>query len=188
MSRRPAPARRALLLAGMLAAVVLLPATACTREQADPDAPVAAAGRGLDSVDGRVAGLRLLHVYVASPGERGTTHVVGEGAELFLTVAGDGEAADALVGASSEAGQVLFRDGDADPLPRFRIEVPAEGVASLRLPTGPHLELADLVEPLRSGTSLAITFEFELAGSVTLSVPVAVYEVGGPPTLPAEPT
>jgi hypothetical protein len=60
-------------------------------------------------------------------------------------------------------------------------------VAPLRQVTGPHLELAELAEPLRSGTRLAIIFEFQNSGPVTLNVPVAVYE-GRPPTVPADPT
>jgi copper(I)-binding protein len=64
--------------------------------------------------------------------------------------------------------------------------VPAGGTAPLREVTGPHLELGELSEPLRSGTRLAITFEFAAAGPVTLAVPVAVYD-GRPPTDPSPP-
>jgi hypothetical protein len=67
-------------------------------------------------------------VYVASPGERGTTHIAGEGAELFLTLANDGDAPDTLVGVSSDAAaEVLFRDGDADPTSQIQVEVPVGG-------------------------------------------------------------
>ncbi|WP_222269343.1 copper chaperone PCu(A)C [Modestobacter marinus] len=172
----------------MAAVVVVLLGTACSRERATPSASTSTTfSRNLDSVDGQAGTIRLLHVYLASPGERGTTHIAGAGAELFLTLANTGDAPDTLIGASSEvAGQVLVRDGDAEPTPQLRVEVPPGGVAPLRLDTGPHLELVDVAEPLRSGTRVSITFEFQSSGSVTLPVPVAVYD-GRPPTLPSDP-
>jgi len=101
----------------MAALVVVLLVTACSRERATPRPSTSTTfGRNLDSVDGQAGTIRLLHVYVASPGERGTTHIAGAGAELFLTLANDGDAPDALPGASSDvAGQVLFRDGTPSP-------------------------------------------------------------------------
>ena len=187
--RAPAPpSRHRITGLVFVAVVVLLLGTSCSRERATPSASTSSAfGRNLDSVDGQAGTIRLLHVYVASPGERGTTHIVGEGAELFLTLANGGDDPDTLVGTHSEAAaQVLFRNGDTDPTPQIEVEVPAGGVAGLREVTGPHLELVELAEPLRSGTSLAITFEFEDSGPVTLNVPVAVYN-GRPPTVPSDP-
>jgi copper(I)-binding protein len=187
--REPAPPPRHRTTGLVLAAVVvLLLGTSCGRERTTPRAATPTTfGRNLDSVDGQVGTIRLLHVYVASPGDRGTTHIAGEGAELFLTLANDGDAPDTLVGTHSEtAAQVLFRNGDADPTPQIQVEVLAGGVAVLREVTGPHLELAELAEPLRSGTRLAITFDFENSGPVTLNVPVAVYN-GRPPTVPGDP-
>ena len=131
---------------------------------------------GLDSVDGRVGELRLLSVAIASPGTRGSLHIAGDRAALLLTIANDGEADDVLTGAGAEvAEQVVLRDGDAPPDPRVEVSVPPGGVAVLREVTGPHLELAGLHEPLRSGFSVPVTFEIRDAGPVTLEVPIRTY-------------
>jgi copper(I)-binding protein len=168
--------RRGPAAVALAAVLVAAPLGACSRERADSGAPAASTGRTLDSVDGQVGSIRVLHAYVATPGERGATHTAEDGAELLLTVANDGAAADELVAVTSDAAdEVLFRDGDADPTAELAVEVPPGGVAVLRDVDGTHLELAGLREELRSGSRLAVTFEFRDAGPVTLQVPVATY-------------
>jgi hypothetical protein len=41
--------------------------------------------------------------------------------------------------------------------------------------TGPHLELSQLRETLRTGSAVPVTFAFRDAGTVTLIVPVGTY-------------
>jgi len=132
---------------------------------------------GLDSVDGRVGSVRLLSVSIASPGARGSTHIAGDSAALLLTVANDGRDDDALTDVTTDvAPQVLLRDGDGRGEERLDIVVPAGGVAVLREVSGEHLELFGLREALRSGFSVPITFRFRDAGTVTLQVPIRMYE------------
>ena len=132
---------------------------------------------GLDSVDGRVGDLRLLSVSIASPGPRGSTHLAGDTAALLLTVANDGQDDDALTAVDTDvAQQVVLRDGDGPAEERLDVAVPAGGVAVLREVDGEHLELLQLRETLRSGFSVAVTFEFRDAGAVTLRVPIRTYE------------
>jgi copper(I)-binding protein len=141
------------------------------------DSPSLARTRpGVDSVDGQVGQLRLLSVAIAAPGARGSMHLAGDSAALFLTIANDGKAEDVLAGARADvARQVVFRIGDASPDPYLRLAVPSGDVTALREVTGPHLELSGLRETLRSGFSVPVTFEFRDAGSVTLNVPIRTY-------------
>jgi periplasmic copper chaperone A len=130
---------------------------------------------GVDT-DGQVGQLRLLSVAIAAPDGRGSTHLAGDSAELFLTIANDGGAEDVLTAATSEAAQqVVFRNGDASPDPRLELSVPPAGVAVLRETTGPHLELSGLRETLHSGLSVPVTFRFRDAGSLSLEVRVRTY-------------
>ena len=134
------------------------------------------AGNERDGVDAQVGQLRLLRVAVAAPGGRGSLHLAGDSAALLLTIANDGKAPDALIGASAEvARQVVFRNGDAAPDPQVQVPVPPGGTAALSAVTGPHLELSGLRQPLGTGSDIAVTFAFRDAGSMTLTVPVATY-------------
>jgi periplasmic copper chaperone A len=131
---------------------------------------------GLDSVDGQVGQLRLLDVAIASPGARGSMHIAGDSAALFLTITNDGRAEDVLTGARADlARQVVLVNGDGPPDPHLLVPVPPGGMTVLDEVTGPHLELSGLRETLRSGSSVPVTFEFRDAGSVTLKVPIRTY-------------
>jgi copper(I)-binding protein len=130
----------------------------------------------LDSVDGQIGQLRPLSVTVASPGTRGSVHIAGDSAALLLTIANDGETDDVLTGVATDvAEEVVLRDGDASAEPRVEVPVPSGGVAVLREVTGRHLELTGLHEPLRSGFSVPVSFQFRDAGTVTLEVPIGTY-------------
>jgi copper(I)-binding protein len=134
------------------------------------------AGTEFDGVDGQVGQLRLLGVALASPGGRGSMHIAGNNAALLLTIANDGKAEDVLIRAGAGvAERVVLRNGDASPAPRADVPVAPGSVANLSEVAGPHLELSGLREPLRSGSSVPVTFEFRGAGSVTLEVPVRTY-------------
>ena len=139
-------------------------------------APPGSAGVRPEGVDGQLGDLRLLSVAVASPGARGSMHIAGDDAALFLTVANDGTAEDVLTGASAGvAQQVVFRNGDGPPMPQLQVPVPAGDVVALRELAAPHLELSGLREALRPGGSVPVTFEFGNAGTVTLDVPIHTY-------------
>jgi copper(I)-binding protein len=189
MPRRQAHGSAAVLV---LAVVLLLAATACSRERGDSAGTTVPLTRTLDSVDGQVGALQLLHVHIASPGERGAGHAADGDVELFLTLANAGPEPDVLTAVTADgAAAALLRDGDAEPTAQLAVEVPPGGVAPLRDVTGPHLELTGLTDPLAGGTRVDVTFTFRDAGPVTLPVPVAVYEGREPPTPsddPAEPT
>lgn len=49
-----------------------------------------------------------------------------------------------------------------------------------------HLEMVDLTGEVRAGTDVAVTFEFERAGSTTLDVPVEVATEGAGPRHPRQ--
>jgi copper(I)-binding protein len=155
--------------------LTLLVFAGCGSEQA-PSQNRDQATTELETADGQAGQLRLLGVAIASPGARGSMHIAGDSAALLLTITNDGKAEDALSGASTDAAaQVVFRDGDASPVPRVNMSIPPGEVAVLREVAGPHLELAGLHQTLRSGSSVPVTFTFRDAGSVTLEVPVNAY-------------
>ena len=155
--------------------LTLLVLAGCGSGQAGSSNPDRA-GIELDGVDGQVGQLRLLSVAVVSPGGRGSMHMSGDSAALLLTIANNGKAEDALTGTRADlAEQVVLLNGDASPVPRVDVPVPPGSVAVLSEVTGPHLGLSGLREPLRSGVSIPVTFEFRDAGSVTLEVPVRTY-------------
>lgn len=175
----------------LLLLIVGLVGAGCGEDEAEHGSPLSpSVGRpDLDSVEGQVGDLRLLHVYIASPGERGGTHTPEGGAELLLTVANDGDADDTLSAVSSEeAAEVVLRQGGEAATSSIDVPVPAGGVADLQDVAGPHLELTGLREELRSGTSVEITFTFTGAGSVTLQVPVATYDPAAVSSTPADPS
>jgi copper(I)-binding protein len=165
---------------GVSAAILLtlLVLAGCAPSQAASSDPFFSRTRiGLDSVDGQVGQLRLLSVSIASPGPRGSIHLAGDSAALLLTVANDGGAEDVLIGVRAEAArQVVFRTGDASPNSHLHVVVSPGAAAVLREVTGPHLELEDLNQTLRSGFSVPVTFQFRDAGTVTLEVPIRTYD------------
>ncbi|MFN2149517.1 MAG: copper chaperone PCu(A)C [Anaerolineales bacterium] len=90
----------------------------------------------------------------------------------------NGSQADALIGASSEAAQmvqihqtVINADGVAEMKPQSRIELAPGEVLELK-PGGYHIMLMDIFQPLLVGDSLDVTLLFEEAGEVHVQVPV----------------
>jgi copper(I)-binding protein len=190
MARHGTAGRRRSLVGVLAAGVLGLAVTGCGSADSGNGAASTTRPRALDSVDGQVGPLRLLSVRVASPGDRGNGFEAGDDVPLLLTLANDGAAADVLTGASSDAAAgVAYRDGDQPPTGALQVGVPPGGIAPLREVSGPHLELSDLHESLRSGVSVSVTFSFRDAGSVTLQVPVATYDsIRTPSRTPASPT
>jgi copper(I)-binding protein len=165
------------LLAPFLVTVLVVLLAGCSSAPSTSPDPLFSRSRiGLDSVDGQVGRLRLLSVAIASPGSRGSLHLAGDSAGLFLTIANDGRSPDVLTGVSAEpADAVVLRNGEGAATSRWDIAIAPGGVAVLRELTGPHLELSALTEPLRSGFSIPVTFRFRDAGPLTLEVPIRTY-------------
>lgn len=95
----------------------------------------------------------------------------------FLTIANTGQAPDRLVAAASPAaGKVEFHTMEVvNDVMVMRpveggLEVPAGGRVELK-PGGLHLMFMDVAEPFASGSSVALTLEFEKAGKVEVQLP-----------------
>ena len=122
-----------------------------------------------DSVNATAGPLSLLAVRIETPSD--VVHVEGDNVGLFLTVANSGTTADTLTAAQTvDAESVVLRDGMEEPAPRISVAIPADGVASLQYPGGPHLELVGLKRDVAGGRFMPVTFRFADAGSVTVNV------------------
>ena len=105
--------------------------------------------------------------------------VTGSGATsaAYFVIVNDGDAADALVGASADvAGTVELHETRvvndvAQMAPVARVEIPAHGRVEFK-PGGYHVMLMGLKHDLMQGETLKLTLQFEKSGAVTLDVPV----------------
>jgi copper(I)-binding protein len=107
----------------------------------------------------------------ARPAEKGMNSAI------YMQVQ-NGSRSDALIGASSEAAQmvqihqtVINADGVAEMKPQSRIELAPGEVLELK-PGGYHIMLMDVFQPLLVGDSLDVTLLFEEAGEVYVQVTV----------------
>ena len=95
----------------------------------------------------------------------------------YFVIVNDGDAADALVGASADvAGTVELHETRvvndvAQMAPVARVEIPAHGRVEFK-PGGYHVMLMGLTHDLMQGETLKLTLQFEKSGAVTLDVPV----------------
>jgi len=95
----------------------------------------------------------------------------------FLTLRNTGAAPDRLVSAASPAARVVelhahIREGDVMRMrPVADIPIPPGQTVHLR-PGGLHIMLIGLTEPLRQGGSVPLTFRFERAGEVQVTLSV----------------
>lgn len=95
----------------------------------------------------------------------------------FMVFRNTGEAADAVVAASSDVAETVelhthIKDGDVMRMREVpRIDLPAGETVTLQ-PGGLHVMLMGLKAPLEEGESFDLTVTFENAGSVTFAVPV----------------
>jgi copper(I)-binding protein len=97
-------------------------------------------------------------------------------AVAYMTLHNGGAAPDRLLGVQAAVGRAELHTMTMDNnVMRMRpveaVDIPAGGSAMLG-PNGLHIMLLDLREPLRAGSTLALTLRFERAGSVDVSVPV----------------
>jgi copper(I)-binding protein len=127
-----------------------------------------------DSVNVTLGPLRLLGLRIETPAD--AVHVTGGNTGLFVTIANSGPTPDTLVAASTvDAQSIVFRDGAGEVQSPPRVAVPADGVASMQYPGGPHLELVGLKRDVAGGRFMPVTFRFENAGVTTVDVFVQGY-------------
>lgn len=103
----------------------------------------------------------------------------------YMTLRNRGTQPDRLVSASSAAARAVelhahIREGDVMRMrPVTDIPIPAGGAVTLQ-PSGLHLMLIGLAEPLRRGTEIPVTLRFERAGEVRVALPVQAAGARGP--------
>jgi copper(I)-binding protein len=100
----------------------------------------------------------------------------GTGA-VYVTLRNSGAAPDALVGASSEAAEVVelhetIRDGEVMRMrPVAKLALPAGATLEMK-PGGLHIMLINLKRALHPGDKVPLTLTFEHGASLPLEVPV----------------
>jgi copper(I)-binding protein len=112
-------------------------------------------------------------------------------AVAYMTLRNGGAAPDRLLSVASPVGRAELHTMTMDNnVMRMRpveaVDIPAGGSAMLQ-PSGLHIMLLDLHEPLRAGTEVPLTLRFERAGTVTVSVPVAPANATRAPAATAAP-
>ncbi len=101
----------------------------------------------------------------------------GGNAAVYFTLVNEGNASDALVGASSDAAETVGlhetrMEGDVmrmAPVPR--IEVPAGGRTELK-PGGLHVMLVGVKRDLNPGDTVSVTLRFEKSDEMTVAAEV----------------
>jgi periplasmic copper chaperone A len=103
----------------------------------------------------------------------------------YLTITNKGGASDRLVSVASEsAGMVEVHSMEtADNVMVMRpveggLEIPPGATVELK-PGGLHLMFMSVKAPFKAGTSVAVTFKFEKAGAVQVTLPVQAKEGAG---------
>jgi len=103
----------------------------------------------------------------------------------YMTLRNRGAQPDRLVSASTAAARAVelhthIREGDVMRMrPVEAIAVPAGGTVTLQ-PSGLHLMLVGLTEPLRRGAEVPVTLRFERAGEVRAVLSVQAAGTRGP--------
>jgi copper(I)-binding protein len=154
-------AGRLLLGAGVLA--LLIPAIAGC--EAGNDAPTLEFHPAAFGAHAVFDGIQITNAFVLGA-PNGSTLPSGSSAGLFVSLYNGGSSSDTLLSAtaSGTAGSISLSGGTV-PL--------AANAAPVNL-TGPEpaVVLEDLSQPLRGGTNIPVTFDFQHAGTVTIQVPV----------------
>ncbi|HIJ63079.1 MAG TPA: copper chaperone PCu(A)C [Rhodospirillaceae bacterium] len=118
-------------------------------------------------------------IVVEHPWSRASAAATGA---IFLSISNSG-GADRLIGASSPAAaevQLHVSEADGDIMRMRRVDgvdIPAHGAVVFQ-PGGYHLMLIGLKEPLKAGTTVAVTLDFAKAGKI--AVTAAVEKPGAP--------
>ena len=154
-------AGRLLLGAGVLA--LLIPAIAGC--EAGQDAPTlefhpASAGQQAD-----FNGIKITNAFVLGA-PAGSTVPSGASASMFVSLYNSRDNSDALLSATAPAtaGNISLSGGT--------VALPANSAPVNLTGPEPKVVLEDLTKPLRGGTTIPVTFNFQHAGQVTLQVPV----------------
>ena len=154
-------AGRLLLGAGVLA--LLIPVIAGC--EAGQDAPTlefhpASAGQQAD-----FNGIKITNAFVLGA-PTGSTVPSGSSASMFVSLYNTGDSSDTLVSATAPAaaGSISLSGGT--------VALPANSAPVNLTGPEPKVVLEDLTKPLRGGTTIPVTFNFQHAGQVTLQVPV----------------
>jgi copper(I)-binding protein len=97
-------------------------------------------------------------------------------AVAYMTLRNAAAAPDRLLAVSTTVGRAELHTMTMDNnVMRMRavdaVDIPAGGTALLQ-PSGLHIMLVDLREPLRAGAQVPLTLRFERAGTIEVSVPV----------------
>lgn len=122
------------------------------------------------------------HIVIDKPWARASAGNAPNGA-VYMTLRNTGERPDRVLGGSSPvAGQVqvhntVRKNNVMRMRPVDNLEVPAGGSTALA-PGGLHIMLMGLKSPLKQGTTVRISLEFERAGKVAVDIPV--YGPGSP--------
>jgi len=154
-------AGRLLLGAGVLA--LLIPAIAGC--EAGQDAPTlefhpASAGQQAD-----FNGIKITNAFVLGA-PTGSTVPSGSSASMFVSLYNSNDNSDTLLSATAPAaaGSISLSGGT--------VALPANSAPVNLTGPEPKVVLEDLTKPLRGGTTIPVTFNFQHAGQVTLQVPV----------------
>ena len=112
-------------------------------------------------------------------------------AVAYMTLRNAASAPDRLLAVSTSIGRAELHTMTMDNnVMRMRpvqaVDIPAGGTAQLQ-PSGLHIMLVDLREPLRAGTQVQLTLRFERAGAVEVTVPVQPANATRPPAAAAAP-
>ena len=138
--------------------------------------PIACLWVLLNTTFAAVAGEPVAKLRIEQAWARATPPGVQVGA-AYAAISNDG-AADRLIDVEStvservEMHRTSQREGRMQMRPMAALDVPAGGRVAFE-PSGSHLMLVNLKQPLREDTLLSMTFVFEKAGRITVQVPVA---------------
>jgi copper(I)-binding protein len=163
------------LLIGSLA--LLIPATAgCEAGLNAPTLEFHPASTGAHVI---VNGIAVTNVFVLGA-PSGSTLPAGSSASVFLSLFNGGTSGDTLTGVAAPAANSVNVSGGT-------VSLPVNSAVNLTGPQ-PSVVLTGLKKPLTAGTDVAVTLNFQHAGSVTLEVPVQPqsyeFETYSPPPTP----
>jgi len=154
-------AGRLLLGAGVLA--LLIPAIAgCEAGQDAPTLEFHPAAAGLQA---DFNGIKITNAFVLGA-PAGSTVPSGASASMFVSLYNSRDNSDALLSATAPAtaGNISLSGGT--------VALPANSAPVNLTGPEPKVVLENLTKPLRGGTTVPVTFNFQHAGQVTLQVPV----------------
>ena len=110
-------------------------------------------------------GIQITNAFVLGA-PTGSTLPAGSSASLFVSLYNSGNNSDTLVSAAAPgtAGSISLSGGT--------VTLPANDAPVNLTGPEPKVVLENLAQPLRGGTNIPVTFDFQHAGTVTLQVPV----------------